>query len=227
MKAWLWSGKPWRAFKNFAIIFSFVLNMIFLMALILAAFYIIPVLNDVAEPIVSGLNGSFEDMGNAHIRQTIAIADEIPVVFELPVQTETVTTILEPVPMTIPTQFVLPGGGGYINGSVSFALPAGTQLPVRLDVTVPVSQSVPVVMEVPVDIPLSATELSQPFGDLRRLFAPLDSLLSNLPSSNGEAYERLIEAMATEPELPPAEQAESAAPETAAQGAMRMDARRR
>ena len=217
MKEWLWSGKPWQAFKNFAIIFSFILNMVFLVMLILGAFYIIPILNGVAEPVVSGLNSSFEEMENAHITQNIAIEDEIPVVFDLPVRTATVATILEPVPMTIPTQFVLPGGGGQINGSVSFALPAGTQLPVQLDIVVPVSQTVPIVMEVPVDIPLSETELSQPFGDLRRLFAPLDSLLTNLPSSNAEFYERLRAAMADESELPPAEQADSAAENPAAE----------
>ncbi|MGD8584352.1 MAG: hypothetical protein PVH65_11300 [Chloroflexota bacterium] len=207
MKTWLWNGKPWQAFKNFALIFSFVLNLIFLVLLILGALYIIPVMNDVAEPVVSGLNDSFEDMGNAHIRERITINEQIPVVFDLPVQTNTVATILEPVPMSIPTQFVLPGGGGYINGNVSFSLPAGTGLPVQLDVVVPVSQSVPIVMEVPVDIPLSETELSQPFGDLRRLFAPLDSLLSNLPSSNSEAYQRLMGNAGDQAQVVPAEQA--------------------
>jgi hypothetical protein len=211
MKEWLWSGKPWQAFKNFAIIFSFVLNMIFLVLLILGALYIIPVVNDVAEPVVSGLNDSFEEMENAHITQLISIDDQIPVVFDLPVQTATTATILEPVPMNIPTQFVLPGGGGYINGNVSFSLPAGTQLPVQLDVVVPVSQTVPIAMEVPVDIPLSATELSQPFGNLRRLFAPLDSLLTNLPSTNAEAYQRLMSTMDDQQEASPAEQADSAA----------------
>ena len=210
MKEWLWSGRPWQAFKNFAIIFSFVLNMVFLVLLILVAFYIIPVVNDVVEPVVSGLNDSFEEMESAHIRQTIAIDDEIAVVFQLPLRTQTVTTIIEPVPMNIPTQFVLPGGGGFINGNVSFALPAGTELPVQLDIVVPVSQTVPIVMEVLVDIPLSETELSQPFGDLRRLFAPLDSLLTNLPSTNAEFYERLRAAMETEPVALPAEQANAA-----------------
>ncbi len=226
MKEWLWSGRPWQAFKNFAIIFSFVLNMFFLVALILAALYIIPILNNVAEPVVAGLNDSFEEMGNAHIRQTIAIDDEISVVFDLPVQTETVATILQPVPMNIPTQFVLPGGGGYINGNVSFSLPAGTQLPVQLDVVVPVSQSVPIVMEVPVDIPLSDTELSQPFGELRGLFYPLDSLLTNLPSSNSEFYQRLIDAVGPE-QQPLGEQADSASRGPATWAPADQDQRRR
>jgi hypothetical protein len=214
MKTWLWHGKPWQAFKNFAIIFSFALNMIFLVLLILGALYVIPIMNGVAEPVVSGLNDSFEDMGNAHIKQQITINEQIPVVFDLPVQTDTVATILEPVPMTIPTQFVLPGGGGYINGSVSISLPAGTELPVQLDVVVPVSQSVPIVMEVPVDIALSETELGQPFGDLQRLFAPLHSLLSNLPSSNAEAYQRLLGDADDQAQVVPA----SGAPGTASSG---------
>lgn len=210
MKEWLWNGKPWQAFKNFAIVFSFVLNLIFLVLLILGARYVIPVMDGVAEPVVSGLSDSFEEMENAHIRQRITINDQIRVVFDLPVQTNTVATILEPVPMSIPTQFVLPGGGGYINGTVSFSLPAGTQLPVELDVVVPVSQTVPIAMEVPVDIALSDTELSQPFGDLRRLFAPIDSLLTNLPSSNAEAFQRLMGADDDQAEMVPVDAASSA-----------------
>ena len=73
MNEWLWNCKPWQAFKNFAIVFSFVLNLVFLVLIILGARYIIPVTNEVAEPVVSGLNDSFEEMESAHIRKRIAV----------------------------------------------------------------------------------------------------------------------------------------------------------
>jgi hypothetical protein len=86
---------------------------------------------------------------------------------------------------------VLPGGGGVINGTVSLNLPSGLELPVALDLVVPVNQTIPVQLDVAVDIPLNETELGQPFGDLQAIFTPLDALLTNLPGSNEELFDRL------------------------------------
>ena len=207
MKEWLWSGKPWQAFKNVAIILSFTLNIVFLIVVIVVAFYIIPVVDSIAEPIVGGLHQSFVDMGEAHIVRTIAVEDTIPVVFDLPVETTTIAKLTEPVPMSIPTTFVLPGGGGFINGNVSFELPAGTDLPVHFSTMVPVSQTVPVNLNVTVDIPLNETELGGPFGELQALFTPLDAFLTNLPSTNSEMYDRIINSVGEQEAADAVEQA--------------------
>lgn len=207
MKEWMWSGKPWQAFKNVAIILSFSLNMVFLIFLILAGFYIIPVVNSIAEPIVGGLHQSFVDMGQARIVRTIVVEDTIPVVFDLPLQTTTNARLTEPVPMNIPTTFVLPGGGGFINGNVSFELPAGTDLPVQFDITVPVSQTVPVNLAVTVDIPLDETELGEPFNNLQAIFDPLNDFLANMPSTNGELYDRLVNSIGEQEAAESVEQA--------------------
>ena len=87
MRKYLWEGTPWQAFKNFAIIFSFIVNIITILVLLIAAPLIIPIVNDIAEPIVGGLNDSFVDMGEAHIVQTIQVQDTIPVVFTLHLST--------------------------------------------------------------------------------------------------------------------------------------------
>jgi hypothetical protein len=195
MKEWVWSGKPWQAFKNVAIILSFTLNIMLLVVVILAAFYIIPMVNSIVEPIVGGLHQSFVDMGKAHIVRTISVEDTIPVVFDLPLETTTNVKLTDPVPMSIPTTFVLPGGGGFINGNVSFELPAGTDLPVHFNIMVPVSQTVPVKLNVIVDIPLEETELGEPFDNLQALFDPLNAFFTNLPSTNGEMYERIINSV--------------------------------
>lgn len=187
-----WSGKPWQAFKNFAIIFSFVVNMILIVVLLVAVPLILPVVNDVAVPIVGGLNQSFVDMGEARIVRIIEVNDSIPIQFDVPLVTETTVQLLEPVPLQAPTTFVLPAGGGAINGTVSLQLPPGIDLPVQLDLVVPVSQTVPVNIAVAVDIPLAETELGQPFSDLQAIFGPLDGFLQALPDDAEDLFNRIF-----------------------------------
>lgn len=191
MKEWIWSGRPWKAFKNFAIIFSFMMNMMLLIALVIGALLVIPSVSQIAVPIVGGLNQSFVDMSQAHIVRTIQVEDEIPIAFSMPVSTETLATITQPVPMAVDTSFVLPAGGGTINGTVFFELPAGTQLPIQIDLVVPVSKTVPVSLAVEVDIPIEETEMNQPFKDLQAIFTPLHRFLYNLPASNEELFDRI------------------------------------
>ena len=33
-RKWVWTGKPWQAFKTFAIIFSFIMNFVLLLVLL-------------------------------------------------------------------------------------------------------------------------------------------------------------------------------------------------
>lgn len=186
-----WQGKPWQAFKNFAIIFSFAVNAIFLIVLLVAAPLIIPIVNDVAEPLVGGLNDSFVQMGQAKISRTIEVNDVIPIAFTLPLSTKTVVTTTAAVPLQVPAEFILPDNGGTIRGIVAIELPANLPLPVQLALEVPVDQQIPVALSVDVNIPLQETELGQPFSQLQQLFAPLDRLLTSLPSSNAELLQRL------------------------------------
>jgi hypothetical protein len=192
MKSWLWSGKPWQAFKTFAILFSFTVNFILIIVLLLVAPLILPIVGQIAVPIVGGLNQSFVDMGKARIVRVIQVDDRIPISFDLPLSTETRVRITQPVPLSVPATMVLPAGGGVINGTVSLNLPAGTELPVALNLVVPVDQEIPVQLDVAVDIPLNETELGQPFGDLQAIFTPLDELLTDLPGSNEELFKRLF-----------------------------------
>lgn len=188
---WFWQGKPWEAFKSFAIIFSFVLNFILLIVLLLVAPLLFPViLHDTVSPIVSGLNDSFVMMSSATISQTLPLDTEMPLRTDIPLSASTHVTITQDVPLNVNATFLLPGGGGTINGNVNLSLPAGTSLPVALNLTVPVSQSVQVVMDVPVEIELSQTDLGVPFDKLQSLFSPLDELVTNLPATNEELIQR-------------------------------------
>lgn len=203
-KRLIWQARPWQAFKNFAIIFSFVINLVLIVVLLLSLPLLIPGLSRIARPLVGGLSESFVQMGDASIQRTIAVDDEIPVVFTLPLQQETNVVLVEPVPMSVPASFVLPGGGGTINGTVTLQLPSGTSLPVTLDMHVPVSTTIPVRLDVGVDIPMQETELAAPFNTLRTLFQPLDRLLGGLPQSNQDFYERLSNRQESAPAVEPA-----------------------
>lgn len=191
---WLWSAKPWQAFKTFAIIFSFVMNFVLLLLLLIAAPLILPIVDSVAEPLVGGLSDSFVDMSGATISRTIEVQDTIPINFVLPLSTETDVVVVRSVPLNIPARFTLPGGGGEIVGNVSLALPEGLTLPVRLDLEVPVDQEIDVALSVDVQIPLQETELGGPFNTLRALFEPLDRLIKGLPSSNEELFGRITQS---------------------------------
>lgn len=190
---WLWNKRPWDAFKTFAIIFSFIMNFVLLLVLLIVGGLIIPIVNDIVEPIVGGLNDSFVDMSEATIEQEITIDTTMPISFTLPLEQETIVTLTEPVPMSVSAQFTLPGGGGSINGQVNLTLPDGLELPVFIDTDVAVDQEIPVQMTVPVEIPLAETELGGPFFTLRALFEPLNELLTNLPSSNEELTTRVTD----------------------------------
>lgn len=197
---WFWDSRPWQAFKTVAIILSFVINIVVLILLLAILPLVLPLVDAVVKPLVGGLNDSFVDMSEATISRTIEVNDEIDIAFTLPLETETVVKVTDSVPLnSIPTTFVLPGGGGQINGWVTLELPADLELPVQLSLEVPVEQTIPVNLAVSVDIPLSETELGQPFDRLVGLFSPLDRAIKNLPDSNEELFDRVLNPAPTPP----------------------------
>ncbi len=192
-RKWLWRGQPWQAFKNFAIFFSFTMNLILIIVLLLVAPLIIPIVSDIAVPIVGDLNDSFVQMDDASIVQTIPVSDTMPISFTLPLSQTTNVVLQEAVALqNVPTVFVLSGGSGAIEGAVTLSLPKGMVLPVSLNLDVPVDQTIPVQLDVNVEIPLDQTDLGQPFGTLKTRFGPLDEILRRLPSSNAELMQRIL-----------------------------------
>lgn len=196
----VWQGKPWQAFKTFAIIFSFIVNIVLVLVLLLVAPIILPIVGEIVNPLVGGLTTSFIEMGDAHIVQTIQVDDEIPVQFDLALEQETVVTLSQAVPVQVNAQFVLPNGGGSINGNVALQLPAGLELPVYLSLDVPVDEQIAISLPVSVDIPLDETELGVPFNRLENLFIPLNDLLGGLPSSNEELTTRVTDSLTADGE---------------------------
>jgi hypothetical protein len=176
----------WLAFEKFAIFFSFVVTFILVMVLLvlgIGLWKVAPALPGLRDgtlcPLLADVDGIFTDLGEAVITRTISISQTIPVVFDLPLNTNTNVVLTDAVVLNRPTTMTLPGGGGRINGTVSLSLPTGQQLPVHLSMTVPVRQNLPVQMDVPVSIPLKETDLGPIFAKLEGLLMPYLDLLSD------------------------------------------------
>jgi len=179
----------WNAFKNVAILFSFLVNfvlVIILVSLVLQANSLFALKTDVTEPLLVDLDQAFAALGETTIESTVHITDTMPVVFGLPLEQNTDVILTEAVPLSVPAQFILPGGGGSINGTVSLNLPEGQVLPVALGMNVPVSTTVPVVMEVPVTIELSEAGMGPAIEQLRAVFRPVTGFVQSLPNSTEE-----------------------------------------
>ena len=167
----------WLAFEKFALIFSFTMNIILLVVVLVLLGLLIPIKNQIARPMMDDVMSEIDRLGETHIKTTITVQDEIQVKFDLPLKQEVNVTTTEAVPLTTEAYFPLPGGGGYSRGTVSIDIPSGTTLPVLLDTTVPVDQMVPITMDVPVDIDLGDTDLKTSVDNFRILLEPIDSLL--------------------------------------------------
>jgi hypothetical protein len=196
--------------SKLAIIFSFVVNLVLVIVVVLLLAFIFQIKRDVLDPLVGGLHENFIGLDEAIIEYPIKVSDAIPVKFDvavddtmlidfmLPLNQTTDVVLQAPVPLQANASFNLPGGGGTINGTVSLNLPPGLVLPVSLNMDVPVNQIIPVNLNVPVDemvpvnlivdarIPLNQTQLHTPFFRLRMLLEPYAALLQNLPDSWGD-----------------------------------------
>lgn len=176
------------SFWRFMVIFSFIVNIILVIVLLLLGLFIFDIKNNIAQPLVNGLHSSFVGLDQATIDWTIPVRDNIPIVLNIPLKTNTTVTLTEAVPLTV-SATILRQGVDILGGpvQVNLSLPAGLQLPVSLDLNVPVNETVPVALDVRAVIPLRETQLHDVAENLRLLFEPLARGLSNLPNNFNEA----------------------------------------
>jgi hypothetical protein len=184
----------WNAFKNVALLFSFIINLVLVITLVIVVLQIFQI-KAIVEPLIDGLHASFVGLDAATIDRVIPVRDEIPISFTLPLEQTTNVVLTAPVPLTVAAQFDLPGGGGRINGTVNINLPQGLILPVTLDLDVPVNTTVPVNLDVRAVIPLRDTQLHDAFNNLRGLLEPFVRALDNLPGNAGEGWTYLSQLL--------------------------------
>jgi hypothetical protein len=128
---------------------------------------------DQASGILGGLYVNFVKMDAAHIRTNIHVEKEIPVQFTLNVSGPTNVTLSQDVVIDGALVTVETGGLNIVNARARIVLPVNTVLPITIqNLVVPVDQKVLAVLDVPVDIPMSQTELHEPFVGLQKVVEP-------------------------------------------------------
>jgi len=175
------------AFWTVASIISLIMNIILVVAVILLAARLFTV-KSLVEDMVTGLYRNFELMDQAHIKTEVPVSDRIPVKFNLKLDTDTVVVLTEDTLINGARVSLTTGGLSIVNAPTDIILPAGSRLPVHLNLVVPVNQKIPVNILANVDIPLNQTELHQPFTGLQDVVSPYQTLLSNLPNSWNQVF---------------------------------------
>lgn len=174
----------WR----FMVIFSFIVNFVLILVLALAGLFIFQIKNQVADPLITGLHATSVGLEEATIDWVIPVRDRIPVVLNIPLQTDTNVVLTDPVPLNVNAVIDLPGlNASNVPAFVSLTLPRGLELPVALDLDVPVDEELDVALDVRAVIPIGATQLDDPINTLGLLFEPLAIGLHNLPNNFSEA----------------------------------------
>jgi hypothetical protein len=132
--------------------------------------------------VLAGFYANFEKMDRASIISTIPVDAQIPLDITVPVQKTTMIRLASDA--TIANAHVRINTGTLnIDAPAQVILPAGTTLEVALDFEIPVQTSIPVHLVVPVNIPLSQTELHEPFSGLQDVIRPFLCMIE--PNSLG------------------------------------------
>ena len=185
-----WKFLP--AFWTIASILSMAVNIVLIIILLLLWQMLdrIPGLQSLATNTASGLLGglytNFVKMDQANIRTNIHVEEDIPVQFSLNVSGPTNVTLSQPVRIRGARVTIISGAIHIHEAATDITLPAGVVLPISIEnLVVPVDQSVPAVLDVPVDIPLSQTELHEPFVGLQEVVEPWYCLVKPDATVNG------------------------------------------
>jgi hypothetical protein len=172
------------AFWTVTAIFSLLVNIIFIAILIIFGNFFFELKKTVADGLVTGISNNLELMDQAHIvttvlvETTVQLQDNLPVVFNLPINQSTQLSITEDIRV--------PGATIYLNNTpvlTDLTLPAGTPIQVNFDMTIPVSESIPVDITVPVslmvplDVAVDQTDLHQSIVGLQSVIEPYKVVL--------------------------------------------------
>lgn len=194
----------WR----FMVIFSFIVNFVLIVVLAVAGLFIFQIKAQVADPLIGGLHSTAAGLGESTIDWVIPVRDTLGIDLEVPINANTIISQVTeiggvPVAQTIPGETVVvltrdvpiaitganidAGNLQLSNATVNITLPAGTELPVALNLAVGLSTDIPVELDVRAVIPLSETQLNDPIQQLGLLFEPLAIGLHNLPNDFSQA----------------------------------------
>jgi hypothetical protein len=184
LQKFVYQGRFLPAFWTVTAIFSLLVNIIFIAILIIFGNSFFELKKTVADGLVTGISNNLELMDQAHIvttvlvETTVQLQDNLPVVFNLPINQSTQLSITEDIRV--------PGATIYLNNTpvlTDLTLPAGTPIQVNFDMTIPVSESIPVDITVPVslmvplDVAVDQTDLHQSIVGLQSVIEPYKVVL--------------------------------------------------
>lgn len=175
------------AFWTIASAISLVVNIV-LIIILLITLQMLGAIQLTADDKISGLLGglytNFVKMDQATISSNIPVDATIPLNIVVPVQATTRITLAESV--VIPNAHVrINTGEVNIDADAVVTLPANTPLTVTLDFPLNVQNSIPIHLDVPVNIPLSQTQLHEPFVGLQQVVEPWYCLVEPNAFVNG------------------------------------------
>lgn len=180
-------------FWSIASVISLTINGITLLALLIIAIILlrngmgISALLNMGNSLLGGLYSNFEKMDRASIQTNVVVDTTIPVQFDLQLNQTTNVILSQDVTINNALVTVNTGGLNITRANTTIVLPQGTTLPVVLNLVVPVDTTVPVSLNVPVDIPLSQTQLHEPFTGLQDVVRPFYCMInSNAINLSGE-----------------------------------------
>ena len=173
--------RVWEALKSISLFVSMIINLVLIVVVVILINQVGAIKLTLAS-ILGQLDSAFQGLGAATIVDTIRIDQQVPVRFDLPLSQDTTVVTQAPVPINAHATFSL-GQFGSINGNVSLALPAGTSLPVHLELNVPVSNSIQVAFDQPISIPLAAKGLGPVVAQLRSALGPIINVVQQLPDA--------------------------------------------
>ncbi|MCC7116979.1 MAG: hypothetical protein IT310_00520 [Anaerolineales bacterium] len=174
----------WPPFWTIASVVSLTVNVVLLIVMLAvlsglkkSGMQLSSVLN-LGSGFLGGLYTNFEKMDRASITTDVKVDTTIPVKFDLQLNQQTNVVLSQDVTITNARVTVNTGGLNISNALTTIVLPQGTSLPVLLSLSVPVDTTVPVTLNVPVNIPLSQTQLHEPFSGLQDVVRPFYCMLS-------------------------------------------------
>jgi len=193
------------AFWTIASVMSFTVNIVMIVILLILLQMLGTIqltANDQFSGLLGGLYTNFVKMDQATIAANIPVDATIPLNIVVPVQATTRITLAETV--VIPNAHVRINTGALnIDADAQVTLPANTPLVVNLDFPLTVQNNIPIHLDVPVNIPLSQTQLHEPFVGLRQVVEPWYCLVEPNALANGvQVCSPISNPATTEPIVP-------------------------
>lgn len=157
-------------FYRISIIFSLLINLVLIAALV-AAIFILP-------PVLSQLMGELNNLENAVITTTVVVDQPMPVrgvSIEVLEPLTVHTTADSSINAAYVTMYL--GGGSQVAGTTYINMPAGTELPIDFNNYIVMSTTIPVRLAIPVSIPLKETQVGAFAANLKGMLAPIADIL--------------------------------------------------